>query len=491
MIRSGMLKHGIEHLVDQIVNPKINSLFLPKIESVVKEFLGIQDTPEPIVDEVKNTQQENSEVKQESEIVKVEEKKEKEVYEELKETVKQEIVEPQPMDIATDSEGSNDAMKITFNQETANENDSDDKESWPTPPKPEMFTPERSDDSKDDQKLEINQNEEYKKDSEQNDESNEKSTLNIDLRKENIIVKVEDSEKTINVPSSSKTNIEDVIKKEKVQEEIKIKSDKKVVQGEKKIIKEEKKVVQEEKKVAKQGKKIVKDEKKIAKEDTKEKVEMKQDDYLSDVSSVHTSDLSDFDDEISLSSGDEEEAKKKKISLKVVKEITSGKTVSEDKSKKEKSTSEKTSTKRKEKDEKAESSDVKRKRKVNPKYTSEEYSSIYTKKRDGLDDDSENSLQSVGSLNEKTKTSKPSENVQSKKMSKKRAHQSFDKESDDSNQHNKPLKIGRKKSEEQIEKEFTRSSSRASVESKSSSISESTQDSNPSQPAKRKISKSR
>lgn len=482
-----MLKHGIEHLVDQIVNPKINSLFLPKIESVVKEFLGIQDTPEPIVDEVKNTQQENSEVKQESETVKVEENKEKQVYEELKETVKQEIVDPQPMDIATDSEGSNDATKITFNQKTSNENDSDDKESWPTPPKPEMFTPERSEDSKDDQKFEINQNEEYKKDSEQNDENNEKSTLNIDSRKENIIVRVEDSEKTINVPSSSKTNIEDAIKKEKVQEEIKIKNDKKVVQGEKKIIKEEKKVVQEEKKVAKQGKKIVKDEKKIA----KEKVEMKQDDYLSDVSSVHTSDLSDFDDEISLSSGDEEEAKKKKISLKVVKEITSGKTVSEDKSKKEKSTNEKTSTKRKEKDEKAESSDVKRKRKVNPKYTSEEYSSIYTKKRDGLDDDSENSLQSIGSLNEKTKTNKSSENVQSKKMSKKRAHQSFDKESDDSNQHNKPLKIGRKKSEEQIEKEFTRSSSRASVESKSSSISESTQDSNPSQSAKRKISKSR
>lgn len=39
---SGMLKHSVEHLVEnQIVNPKINTVFLPKIESVVKEFLGI------------------------------------------------------------------------------------------------------------------------------------------------------------------------------------------------------------------------------------------------------------------------------------------------------------------------------------------------------------------------------------------------------------------------------------------------------------------
>ncbi|CAG2104523.1 unnamed protein product, partial [Medioppia subpectinata] len=40
---SGMLKYGIEHLVEQVVNYKINSLFWPQIENVVKDFLGIQD----------------------------------------------------------------------------------------------------------------------------------------------------------------------------------------------------------------------------------------------------------------------------------------------------------------------------------------------------------------------------------------------------------------------------------------------------------------
>ncbi|KAL1498318.1 hypothetical protein ABEB36_009134 [Hypothenemus hampei] len=38
---SGFLESGVERIVDQVVNPKINSVFLPKVEDVVYRFLGI------------------------------------------------------------------------------------------------------------------------------------------------------------------------------------------------------------------------------------------------------------------------------------------------------------------------------------------------------------------------------------------------------------------------------------------------------------------
>lgn len=40
--RSGFLESGVERIVDQVVNPKISSVFLPKVEEVVYRFLGIQ-----------------------------------------------------------------------------------------------------------------------------------------------------------------------------------------------------------------------------------------------------------------------------------------------------------------------------------------------------------------------------------------------------------------------------------------------------------------
>lgn len=44
--RSGMMKYGIEHLVDSAVHSKSETVFYPQIEVVVKEFLGIKDEPE-------------------------------------------------------------------------------------------------------------------------------------------------------------------------------------------------------------------------------------------------------------------------------------------------------------------------------------------------------------------------------------------------------------------------------------------------------------
>lgn len=40
--RSGFLETGVERIVDQVVNPKINSIFLPKVTEVVYKFLGIE-----------------------------------------------------------------------------------------------------------------------------------------------------------------------------------------------------------------------------------------------------------------------------------------------------------------------------------------------------------------------------------------------------------------------------------------------------------------
>ncbi|XP_063926624.1 dentin sialophosphoprotein isoform X2 [Zophobas morio] len=39
---SGFLETGVERIVDQVVNPKINSVFLPKVEEIVYSYLGIK-----------------------------------------------------------------------------------------------------------------------------------------------------------------------------------------------------------------------------------------------------------------------------------------------------------------------------------------------------------------------------------------------------------------------------------------------------------------
>ena len=96
---------------------------------------------------------------------------------------------------------------------------------------------------------------------------------------------------------------------------------------------------------------------------------------LSDVSSVHTSDLSDFDDRISISSEDEEllnEDKKRKISLQEVKKLA-------DKKEKVKASASQTGVVSVE----VTTSRRGRERKVNPKYASDDYSSIYSKNKRG------------------------------------------------------------------------------------------------------------
>lgn len=48
IIESGFLETGVERIVDQVVNPKISSVFHPKVEEIVYNYLGIEK-PKPIV----------------------------------------------------------------------------------------------------------------------------------------------------------------------------------------------------------------------------------------------------------------------------------------------------------------------------------------------------------------------------------------------------------------------------------------------------------
>lgn len=44
---------GVERIVDQVVNPKINTVFLPKVEDVVYRYLGVERPSHDIKKELK------------------------------------------------------------------------------------------------------------------------------------------------------------------------------------------------------------------------------------------------------------------------------------------------------------------------------------------------------------------------------------------------------------------------------------------------------
>ncbi|RWS31320.1 serine/arginine repetitive matrix protein 1-like protein [Leptotrombidium deliense] len=201
-VQSGMVKFGVEHLAEQVINPKVKTTFYPKIDSLVKQLLGIKD--------------------EETDIVWPDED------EEMEDTDTQ--------NVATDT-----IIKIEpVENETSNE-----------------------------EKL----------------VSDEKLISNIH---KHFSSNSGESENKVKEPTSSITAT--VKSPLCLQETSKPKNDEIVKKKSKNIIKRE-----------------TVDEK-----------------YLSDVSSVHTSDLSDFDDRISLSSDDEDDRKEKvKISLKKVKQMAS------------------------------------------------------------------------------------------------------------------------------------------------------------------------
>ncbi|CAG2160260.1 unnamed protein product [Oppiella nova] len=323
-----MLKYGIEHLVEQVVTFKINSLFWPQIEDVVKQFLGIQEMPTTAVAAPNPAMQSTKSVSKSSSRSSL--KSEENI--ELKVKIKDEPMDlkmsddsSQPMDIETDSNSS--VGKTEQMTKLENESNSDNGYvDWPTPPKPEMLTPERppidsidstksSDHSKGIHKSEDNVFHEGIKENETFLVTNIKSEVTFADKSESI----------------SETNAVNMSAKDSLQSE---------------------------------------------------KDKPTEESNLSDVSSVHTSDLSDFDDEISLDDSNDEskDNKKNKISLKVVKKITevlSNEQISDRNICPKPSQQTLSDEQNIETNVKCES---KRIRKINPKYSSEEFSSIFTEK---------------------------------------------------------------------------------------------------------------
>lgn len=52
LLESGFLETGVERIVDQVVNPKINTVFLPKVEEIVYRFLGVDKPVRTVKKEV-------------------------------------------------------------------------------------------------------------------------------------------------------------------------------------------------------------------------------------------------------------------------------------------------------------------------------------------------------------------------------------------------------------------------------------------------------
>lgn len=399
-----MLKYGIEHLVEQVVNYKINSLFWPKIEDVVKEFLGITETPT-----VANKHNDQSNDKKA--IDKTQVKSEDMVDYKVK---IEESVDCQPMDIETDSNCSTD-QRLTVqsdDRELSVTNPDADCPDWPTPPQPEMITPERQQ-SKESPKCQI--------------DSNDNST-NVSVKSETIF-----GETNIRVNETFMIN-------KSLMDELK------------------------------NQKNCDSNEHKSNKVEVKDKTEVKTEE-LSDVSSVHTSDLSDFDDEISLddSNDEKEDKKKKKISLKVAKKITE--VLSNQKScdaRPESSIEKQNTFESQNSDDSKGKSETKRIRKVNPKYSSKEFSSIFSRRhRNEI-------ITSNAELKESAEEQNKSESEH--KTTRKRRQSNCSDENKEMNESDaRGSKTSRKQDECQLD---SRSSSRGSIESLHS---ETTQDSTQSQ----------
>uniref|UniRef100_A0A8D0HBQ9 BOD1/SHG1 domain-containing protein n=1 Tax=Sphenodon punctatus TaxID=8508 RepID=A0A8D0HBQ9_SPHPU len=48
VIQSGMLEAGVDRIISQVVDPKLNHIFRPQIEKAIHEFLAAQKKEEPV-----------------------------------------------------------------------------------------------------------------------------------------------------------------------------------------------------------------------------------------------------------------------------------------------------------------------------------------------------------------------------------------------------------------------------------------------------------
>jgi len=337
---SDMLKHGIEHLVDQVVNEKVRTEFKDKIEEALNDFLGIKNEKKvTIVKEEPKIETEENDVTFQSENNDFSDLQ-SHLHNGESESNTESAIEPQ-------------IPEKTEHISEEEDFDGISNENWPTPPKLEITTPEHESPQLDDE-----------------------SVSNSEPEKKFIESEIKDAQK------ENQNEPEDVCK---LSSELK---------GDNDDFVEESLVVeapQSDVADTSTNADTINESSQVNETTSKEEViEPKED--MSDVSSVHTSDLSDFDDEISIEDSDEEnEVAKKKISLKVVKKLAQLKeSVTEDdndthKTEIEEPHTNKTESSEAEEESKEGISQTKRKRKINPRFSSSEFSYNLKSKKVKLD----------------------------------------------------------------------------------------------------------
>ncbi|RWS03690.1 biorientation of chromosomes in cell division protein 1-like 1 isoform X1 [Dinothrombium tinctorium] len=335
---SSMVKYGVEHLVEQVVNSKVQTTFYPKIDDIVKQLLGIKDEQNDIIwpeEEVNDA----SEQKQSSHV--------KNELDEDQTTFKP-MDEDSNMDIDMDVKPNIEEIN-SFIASTSQTDSSEHK----------LFRVKQEEIDSDERSLEMKLQETTLRSSD--DESN-----SINFRTVRDIPMVESSSDASKSQETSSTieSKESSVENKNLSSSNSVKIEK--LDTDKKVVKTESKRKSEYEREAKEVSKSKEKQKSESRSQAKAKII--DDNYLSDVSSVHTSDLSDFDDRISLSSEEDDETKKVKISLKEVKQMTDVSAL------KEKVCSPVDN------DSDSNSKTQKRERKVNPKYISSEYSSLFNQK---------------------------------------------------------------------------------------------------------------
>lgn len=288
-----MVRNGIHHLVDQVVNNKVRTEFKDKIEKSLKDYLGIKDPEEPAV---KSDDSPSKPCENENDANDDQKEEDKNIDNVIDSQAEPLLVKKGRMEQISEDED--------FDRMSIDSSSSSDNKSLPSSPKPEMPSPEHQSLSFQ-ENLEINVSPEVHSESQASTSelcAKQDDDSNLEIANVSQVDSTFTSTPQHFVEESVDTNIDS-------QSPSKDDNDQLITVAN---------TTQSETFVD-----STENNSNFVEEETFTKTEVKEQEDISDISSVHTSDLSDFDDEISISSDDDhKDSKKKKISLKVVKELT-------------------------------------------------------------------------------------------------------------------------------------------------------------------------
>ncbi|KAI1287947.1 Biorientation of chromosomes in cell division protein 1 [Halotydeus destructor] len=324
LTESGMMRHGVDHLIDSAIQSKSNSVFYPKIEEVVIDFLGVNE-----INETPEETKEEEPMTSETAAIKSELSQEAENH-----------VDHQEVDMDVDSNSIENSTEANFIQTFT-----------------EIRAPEMSPGYVPKSILSENSTDAQM--------PGAMSSFAGILKNSNpFAMKIDSNSSAVKHFASedkSKSNeppVEAAVAKEEPEEVPPVKTE--VEKPVETIVHQDRAEPEKEAEVVKPRTVVnIKTEPMETKTNAdalnvEPETESGVKDLLSDVSSVHTSDLSDFDDKISISSLEEMEEEKKKDDVNVTQSDANESTTR-----------------------------TRRERKLNPKYASEEFASVFNKKPRG------------------------------------------------------------------------------------------------------------